>query len=228
MDEKSDDKGLFGAIGKAVGNLIFENADDPEENKSTETAEAGSAKDGDTAKIEEPVAVVRNTSPAVDPKIYERLKAAVDGKTTPFSHFSDMLDSLSDVINDEAMRYAAALKAVGKSYGITLDEIIRSIDVKLGTLDQEKEKFSETMKKSEEELGEFQDKILQKEQAIESLRRQIGVIEAEKREIEKSVNEKKLKIELVRKDFSSAADMLKVEIAGRKEIVLKYLQGGKQ
>jgi chromosome segregation ATPase len=228
MDEKSDDKGLFGTIGKVVGNLIFEKTDDSEESSSTETLQTASSAESSPVKKEVPELAARENPPPVDPKIYEKLKSVVDGKVSPFSQFSDMLDSLSEVISDESTRYAAALKAVGKSYGITLDQIVSSIDAKLGTLDEEKDKFSATMKKSEEELAGFQDKILQKDKAIESLRQQMEVLEAEKREIERSVNEKKMKIEMVRKDFVSSADMLKVEIARRKEIVLKFLQGGKQ
>ena len=227
MDEKSDEKGLFGSIGKVVENLIFEKSAVQEENAPAEAPDAPSRNSGTEAKVE-PVIASQQPPAQVDRKIYEKLKAVIDGKGNAFSQFDEMLNSLSDVITDEAMRYAAALKAVGKSYGITLEQIIRSMDVKLGALDEEKEKFSATVKQSESELGELQGKIVQKDQAIESLRKQIGMLEMEKKEIETSVNEKRGKIEAVRKDFFSTADTLKVEIARQKEIIMKYLQGGKQ
>jgi chromosome segregation ATPase len=145
-----------------------------------------------------------------------------------FSQFNEMLASLSDVITDEAMRYAAAMKAVGKSYSITADQIIRAMDVKLGALDEEKKKFSGTIKQSEEELADFHSQLTQKDQAIQSLRNQIGIIETEKQDIERIINEKKGKIEAVRRDFSAAADALKVEMEQQKEIIARYLKGGKQ
>ena len=227
MDEKTDEKGLFGSLGKVVENLIFEKSDEQEESVPVETTEVPSRNNEKDAKVE-PVIASQPTPSPVDSKIYEKLKTVIDGKVNAFSQFDEMLNSLSDVITDEAMRYAAALKAVGKSYGITLDQIIRSVDVKLGALDEEKEKFSATVKQSESELGELQSKVVQKDQAIESLRKQIGILEMEKKDIETSVNEKRGKIEAVRKDFFSTVDTLKVEISRQKEIIMKYLQGGKQ
>ena len=164
----------------------------------------------------------------VDKKIYEKLKAALEGKVSPFSQFSEMFNSLSEVITDEATRYAAALKAVGKSYGITLDQILRSMDESLGALDGEKEKFSATVKQSEEELVKLRNQLQQKQEAVESLRKQAEILEAERKDIERSINEKSGKIEAVRKDFFSAVEMVKAEVGQQKDIIMKYLQGGKQ
>jgi chromosome segregation ATPase len=227
MEEKSDEKGLFGTIGKVVENLIFEKSVGQEDGEPAKTPEAP-IRTGETEAKDEPAIVSRQTPSPVDRKIYEKLKAVIEGKGNAFSQFDEMLNSLSDVITDEAMRYAAALKAVGKSYGITLDQIIRSMDVKLGALDEEKEKFSATVKQSENELDDLQNKIVEKDKSMESLRKQIGILEMEKKEIEAAVNEKRGKIEAVRKDFFSTADTLKIEIDRQKEIIMKYLQGGKQ
>jgi chromosome segregation ATPase len=228
MDENSEKKeGILGALGKVVGELIFEKSSQDEETKPADTEQSVSPLDKRTAEIVEQPAVVQNTQPPADQKIYEKLHAALDSKNSEFSQFKEMLDSLSDVITDEAMRYTAALRAVNKSYGTTLDQIIASLDVKLGILDEEKEKFTTTIQKSESELAEFENSVGQKELAIESLRKQITALEAEKKNIENSIIEKKQKIEAVRRDFFSTVDTVKVEIGHQKTVIIKYLQGGK-
>jgi len=228
MDENQEKKeGLFSSLGKVVEDLIFEN---PAEEEVPPVQGEGEQKPRDV-KPPPPVetATVVPAAPAkVDKKIYEKLKAALEGKGSPFSQFSEMFNSLSEVITDEATRYAAALKAVGKSYGITLDQILRSMDESLGALDGEKEKFSATVKQSEEELVKLRNQLLQKQEAVESLRKQAEILETEKKDIERSINEKSGKIEAVRKDFFSAVEMVKAEVGQQKDIIMKYLQGGKQ
>ena len=229
MDDTSEKKdGLLGTLGKVVEDLIFEKSAQGEDTKPADTEQPAPAEPKQpAAKVEQP-SVIQETRPPADLKIYEKLKAALDSKNSAFSQFEEMLDSLSDVIADEPMRYAAALRAVGKSYGTTLDQIIASLDVKLGTLDKEQEKFSATIKQSETELAEFENRMLQKDQAIESLRKQISSLEAEKKDIESSAREKKERIEAVRRDFISTVDTVKMEIGRQKDVIVKYLQGGKQ
>jgi hypothetical protein len=228
MDENQEKKeGLFGSLGKVVGDLIFEDSAEEEVPPVQEEAEPKPQEVKPPPPVES--ATVVPAAPAkVDKKIYEKLKAALEGKGSPFSQFSEMFNSLSEVITDEAMRYAAALKAVGKSYGITLDQILRSMDESLGALDGEKEKFSATVKQSEEELVKLRNQLQQKQEAVESLRKQAEILEAEKKDIERSINEKSGKIEAVRKDFFSAVEMVKAEVGQQKDIIMKYLQGGKQ
>jgi chromosome segregation ATPase len=228
MDENSEKKeGLLGSLGKVVGDLIFENSAEEEAQSVQEEAEPKPQDVKPAAKVE--TATVVPEAPAkVDRKIYEKLKAALEGKGNAFSQFTEMFNSLSEVITDESTRYAAALKAVGKSYGITLDQILRSMDDSLGALDGEKEKFSATVKQSEEELAKLRNQLQQKEQSIESLRKQAEVLEADKKDIERAINEKSGKIEAVRKDFTSAMEVVKAEVCQRKDIIVKYLQGGKQ
>jgi chromosome segregation ATPase len=229
MDDNPEKKeGLLGTLGKVVEDLIFEKSAQGEDAKPADTEQPAPAEPKQPAAKVEPPAAVQETRAPADRKIYEKLKAALDSKNSAFSQFEEMLDSLSDVIADEAMRYAAALRAVGKSYGTTLDQIIASLDVKLGTLDKEQEKFSATIKQSETELAEFENRIQQKDQAIESLRKQITALETEKKDIESSISEKKEKIEAVRRDFFSTADTVKMEIGRQKDCIVKYLQGGKQ
>lgn len=228
MDENSEKKeGLFSNLGKVVEDLIFEKPAE-EETQPVEPVDAPKPQDTATAAKDAPAPDVRETPPKVDHKIYEKLKAALEGKESAFSLFIDMYNSLSDVITDEAMRYAAALKAVGKSNGITLDQIIRAMDDKMGALDSEKEKFSETVKQSEDELGKFQSQLEQKDQSMASLRKQIEALEAEKKDLEKTISEKASKIESVRKGFFSTVEVVKAEISQQKEIIMKYVQGGKQ
>jgi len=229
MDENSEKKdSLLGTLGKVVEELIFEKPVEEVDAKPEEPVPAPPPQGKESALKAEQQAVVQKTQEPVDRKIYDKLKAALADKNSAFSQFEEMLGSLSDVITDESMRYAAALRAVGKSYGITLDQIIGSLDAKLGTLDEENKKFSATIKQSESDLAEFENKVLQKEQAIDALRKQIAALEAERKDIESSVTERKEKIEAVRRDFFSTVDTVKMEIGRQKDVIVKYLQGGKQ
>jgi chromosome segregation ATPase len=228
MDENQEKKeGLFGSLGKVVEDLIFEKPAEEQAPPAQEEAEQ-KPQQAKPAAREATAPVVPDAPPKVDRKIYEKLKTALEGKGSAYSQFTEMFNSLSEVISDEATRHAAALKAVGKSYNITLDQILRSMDDSLGALDGEREKFSATIRQSEEELAKFRDQLLQKQQAIESLRKQAESLEAEKREIERAINDKTGKIESVRKDFFSAVELVKAEVCQRKDIIMKYLQGGKQ
>ena len=228
MDENQEKKeGLFGSLGKVVGDLIFEDSAEEEVQPVQKEAEPKPQEMKPPPPVETATAVPAAPT-KVDKKIYEKLKSALESKGSAFSQFSEMFNSLSEVISDVATRHAAALKAVGKSYNITLDQILRSMDDSLGALDGEKEKFSATIRQSEEELAKFRDQLLQKEQAIESLRKQAELLEAGKKDIERSINEKSGKIEAVRKDFISTLEVVKAEVSQRKDIIMKYLQGGKQ
>lgn len=228
MDDNQEKKeGLFGSLGKVVEDLIFEKSEEDEAQPVQE--EAGQKpQEVKPAPKTEPAAVVPDAPRTVDRKIYEKLKAALEGKGSAYSQFSEMFDSLSEVISDEATRYAAALKAVGKSGGITLDQILRSMDESLGALDGEQEKFSATIRQSEEELAKCRDELRRKDEAVESLRKQMAALETEKKDIERSITDKAEKIEAVRKDFFSAVEVVKAEVGQRKETIMKYLQGGKQ
>jgi chromosome segregation ATPase len=228
MDDNTEKKeGLFGSLGKVVEDLIFEK---PAEEETQPVSEEVGQKPPEIkpAPKEETAAVVPEAPQKIDRKIYEKLKAALENKGSAFSQFTEMFSSLSEVITDEATRYAAALKAVGKSYGITLDQILRSMDDSLGALEGETEKFSATVKQSEEELVQLRTQLQQKDQAVESLRKQAEKLETEKMDIERSINEKSGKIEAVRRDFFSAVEMVKAEVGQQKNIIMKYLQGGKQ
>lgn len=228
MDENSDKKtGLFGKMGKVVEDLIFENPVEEEAQPTQENTEQ-QRQDEKPAARKEATPVVPDVPSKVDSVIYKKLKSALEGKGGAFSQFSDMFDSLSEVIADQATRHAAAMKAVGKSYGITLDQILQSLDDSLGVLDGEKEKFSATIRQSGEELVTYRDQVRQKEQAIENLRKQMETLETEKREIERSIAEKSGKIETVRKDFLCALDVVKAEVLQRKDVIMHYLQGGKK
>jgi predicted nucleic acid-binding Zn-ribbon protein len=228
MDENTEKKeGLFGTLGKVVEDLIFEKS---EEEDTPPAPEGGEQKPQEvkTAVKEEATTAVPVPPPQVDKKIYEKLKSALQSGDNAFSRFSEMLDSLSDVIADEATRYAAALKAVGKSYGITLDQILRSMDDSLGALEGEKEKFSASVRQSEEELEKLRSRLQQKEGDLEALRKQAETLAGEKKEIEAAISDKSGKIEAVRRNFLSAVEMVKAETGQRKDVIMKYLQGGKQ
>lgn len=228
MDENQEKKeGLFGSLGKIMENIIFEKSGEEDAQPVREEA-GGEPREIKPAPKEEPAPVVPDSPRKVDRNIYDKLKAALDEKDNAYTLFSEMFESLSEVIADEATRYAAALKAVGKTGGVTLDRILADMDDSLKTLEGERNRFAATIQQSEEELAKCRGQLREKDEAIASLRKQAEAIEAEKKDIERSVTDKTGRIETVRQDFNSAVDMVKAEVNRRKETILKYLQGGKQ
>lgn len=228
MDENQEKKeGLFGSLGKIMENIIFEKSGEEDAQPVREEA-GGEPREIKPAPKEEPAPVVPDSPRKVDRNIYDKLKAALDEKDNAYTLFSEMFESLSEVIADEATRYAAALKAVGKTGGVTLDRILADMDDSLKTLEGERNRFAATIQQSEEELAKCRGQLREKDEAIASLRKQAEAIEAEKKDIERSVADKTGRIETVRQDFNSAVDMVKAEVNRRKETILKYLQGGKQ
>ena len=85
MDDNQEKKeGLFGSLGKVVEDLIFEKSGEDEAQPVQE--EAGQKpQEVKPAPKTEPAAVVPDAPRTVDRKIYEKLKAALEGKGSAYS-----------------------------------------------------------------------------------------------------------------------------------------------
>lgn len=156
--------------------------------------------------------------------LFEKLKKAVDGTSNPFTQFKEMLASLSDIIPDEPTRFAAALRAVNRSYKYTAEQIIFAMNGRLKSLQSESKQFSESLIQDKKDLAKLESQLKDKDRSIESLTKQISQLISEKADIETGIRKKQATLQANSRDLSSAVDALKKEIEEENELVLRYLK----
>ena len=160
---------------------------------------------------------IRTTVLSVDQKVCDALRSTINDTGSSFSQFLDMLSSLTEVISDEATRYAAAMKAVSKM-GVTQDQIIRALDTKLGVLEEEKGRFEISISKKTESIKDINPKVMEK-------LKQIDLLQKEVEDLKLSEKEENDKILTSRTSFMGAYNTVKGEIERQKEIIEKYIGG---
>ncbi|MFL6657121.1 MAG: hypothetical protein ACJ8GW_03540, partial [Massilia sp.] len=88
--------------------------------------------------------------PATSP-LGAELLALVMNRPTAYSALSEAVDALAAIPMDEATRYRSAFALLRKTQQRTLAQIVQAIDVHLGLLDAEQERFSLQSAKAEDE-----------------------------------------------------------------------------
>jgi chromosome segregation ATPase len=219
MAEKDDGTGFLDKVGKVVGDIIFEKEDVERPVQDREPADIKPSQAAAAPPSSQNV-------PQIDKAIYEKLKVSTETKAGAFIQLTDMANSLKDVIADEATRFAAALKAVGKTSGITYSQVVQSLDAKLAALNEENSKFENTIKQKITELDDMNSQITSRQQKIDTLKAQISQLETEQKDIMKKISSEKSKIEGVKGSFSVTSEVLRAEIVRQKESMMKYLKGG--
>ena len=149
------------------------------------------------------------------------------GESNAFTRFQEMVQSLTDVISDDAMRYLAALKAVGKSYGITATQIVSEVEAKLESLKTEKEQYAEKLDESKRELESFNRKLRERDQAIESMKRQLDSLLTDKKVIETAIVEKQKSLAGMKKGDLSDLETRYGELELQRQELLKYFKKAK-
>lgn len=167
---------------------------------------------------------IQKTNESANTSILEKLKLAVDGKPSAFSKFVEMLNSLFEIIPEKSMCYAAALEAVRKSYGINAEQILSAMDDRLQSLQKENDKFSQSIEQNKNELTKYEHLLKGKDEKIETLKKQITLLETEKREIEKTASRKKALIDAKDKEFYNTFNMLKERLEKEKKSLTKHLK----
>ena len=210
MAEKDDETGFLDKVGKVMGDIIFEKDEGEKPVQVKETAENKPSQAASASPSSQ-------NPPQVDKVIYEKLKVSIEARGGAFTQLTDMANSLKDIIADEAMRFAAALKAIGKTSGITYSQVVQSLDAKLAALNEEISKFENTIKQKIIELDDLNTQITSRQQKIDSLKAQISQLETEQKDIMKKISSEKSKIEGVKSSFSVTSEVLKSEILRQKE-----------
>lgn len=217
MSEKQGNTGIFG---KMKG-MIFEE-DSTRRESSTETV----------LVTETPIKGTLTAIPArsrvttVDEKTYAALSNAVFSKDTPYAKFLKILNPLKDVIVDEATRFKAAYKVI-QSSGVSLNEIIGSVDVHASTLEREGEKFSKALEEQNNSaVGTLERQYAETEESLTRLRGEITKLEAMKSQLEADISIERAKVETVKSNFEAAYELLHQQLENDKNKLTQHLKGG--
>lgn len=119
----------------------------------------------------------------LDQKLHGLLMAALDGAgITVYKALDDMLDSLSDVVPDENLRYRKALEILSKQ-GYTLPLILQDIDKAIGALEDSSRDFEATQKE------QFQQSVGALHRSVDDLTARITAKQAEAARISQEIAE---------------------------------------
>lgn len=155
-----------------------------------------------------------------DEQVYTMLKSAINyNPNDSLSKFTEMLDSLKDVIADESVRYVAAGKALSK-FGITTENILSECSKKIEILKGERVKFDKTMKDEESSISSLV-------QHLSSIDAQIAKLEDEKVNYQNKITSMKEKLGTLKSKFSCTSDEITSEITQTQQKIEKYLGGKK-
>ncbi|MFL6658232.1 MAG: hypothetical protein ACJ8GW_09185, partial [Massilia sp.] len=181
--------------------------------------------------------------PATSP-LGAELLALVMNRPTAYSALSEAVDALAAIPMDEATRYRSAFALLRKTQQRTLAQIVQAIDVHLGLLDAEQERFSLQSAKAEDEqvtsrTAQASDLDADAEEGARQIARlraetesQIAQIEKElatkqerARELLRETEQKKQALANTRQEFSSAVDAVRARLSGARVKLHQYLEG---
>jgi hypothetical protein len=237
MNDKDEngkkDEGMFGGIRKAFHHAVFVDEEVPggkPSETSTNQQEQGAAETAppvfNAGVVKKPAEEVKTNCSKVDPQIYETLQEAIGEKGSAFTKFMEMLKTFEDVIGDELTRYKSAMKAVNKTGGITLEQILKAIETRVSALQAEREKFNSTLTERGSNIDSMTAELKAKEDDIIRHQAEIDRLKKEQDKIKGNVAKEKARIEEVRANFDVTVNALEEEHTQAKEKITNYLKGG--
>jgi hypothetical protein len=181
--------------------------------------------------------------PASNPLSAELL-ALVMNRPTAWSALAEAIDALSAIPMDEATRYRSAFALLRKTQQRTLEQVSQAIDLHLGMLEAEQERFTLQSASAEDdqvtarstqavaldaEVDEGIRQIARLRAATETQVRQIEQELAGKqeraRELVRETEQKKQSIAHTRQEFAGAADAVRASLSAARAKVHQFLGG---
>jgi len=161
-----------------------------------------------------------------DEAIKKEILSTVSSCDPVYAQFFDMVASLRGVIPDERTCYNSAFVALSKTVGLTVDQIIYSIDNTLQCLGKENQKFLQTLEDKKLDIESLQKGIKSRDAQVAELRQQIASLEAEKSKIQQNVDKETRSIESVTLNFNGASKSVETELNNSKTKIMSYLNKG--
>lgn len=182
-------------------------------------------------------------APASTPLSAELL-ALVMNRPTAWSALAEAIDALSGIPMDEATRYRSAFALLRKTQQRTLEQVSQAIDVHLGMLEAEQERFTLQSANAEDEQitarstqaaaldAEVDEGVRQIARLRAATDAQVKQIEQElagkqehARELVRETEQKKQSIALTRQEFAGAAAAVRASLGAARAKVHQFLDG---
>lgn len=171
---------------------------------------------------------------AVDNKIVEDLlKKVGESNLDGFDYFEykQSLQALDKMPMDEATKYRSAF-ATASTMGVTLQQLLESIDFYLQILDQQDENFQKEVNKKKQkqvdqkqkESSKLERQIEQYEEQIRQLKEKIVKNQTRIEELQREVKIDKVKIDKERNNFIASFSFLRSQFADDIAKMKKYLK----
>jgi chromosome segregation ATPase len=170
------------------------------------------------------------TSVSEDSAAYKRLASSTDKKTLQaFDQIQRLMEPLKGVIEDENLRFKAALAQVAAATGHDRNEFkasfLAALDTLFVKLDDEKrgfenyteQKIQKDIKGNEAKIAGVNQQQLDREQQIAGLQNQIKDLEALRDQLRSDVVATQQSIDTARREFQAAYDRRKEELERQKQ-----------
>ncbi len=220
-------KGLFHTIKDLL--IVPEPDKPPTPAVETEAAEASS-------ESPSPAPISRTSSrkgsarnSAVDPA-YAELMKGIEDSGPAYTDLVSTLKSLEESVEDEGMRYRAALGVLGRKTSV--EKILSAIDERLTALKDERRKFASHVEAETNEVAGLQDQVAEKKKEISDLKKQQEKKQAELDDLQKQVKDGTDQIGLIQEGFETAYGQVETFFKTERDKITNYLnkpsrKGGK-
>lgn len=162
----------------------------------------------------------------IDQGFYDQLADAISAKGKSYDVFTGMLNDLS-VIPDEKQRFEAALKALARTSGMSVDELIHALDAKAETLKAESDEFSGVLEDKHKTIQGLTAEITAIDQKIAEIEAEKQRLLGEKKGIEANQQELQEKASKAETDFGNAIKKIQAELREARAKIINFLGGSK-
>lgn len=156
-------------------------------------------------------------SPLDSNGLREEIIKEIEGEDEIFGKFRGLVDSLRDVIPEETRLYHAAVKTLSTTSGLSQDDVLKSADGQLAELKELAEVFKSALPDWRDELKAMESRSLEIGEEISRLRKKIGLLEAEEKEILHGMAEREKEKELAEEGIGHLLEDIAAEIVEIKE-----------
>jgi chromosome segregation ATPase len=181
---------------------------------------------------------------AIPAALTAELLALVMNRPTAYSALAEAIAALADIPMDEATRYRAAFALLRKTQQRTVEQVAQAIDLHLGLLEAEQERFALQAHSAEDEqvtarmaqaasLGaEVDDGARQiaslraaTESQVKQIEQELAGKQERARELAHETEQKKQSLARTRQEFAGATEAVRASLAGARAKLHQYLGG---
>ena len=228
---ESEKKGFFSSLGDLTSKLIMSEVDGPETTKeapaqvSVQTSAPVQPSTSPSLQTFQTPQI--NTDSEADQELLSMLKGKIDKKNPSgydYIEFSQGIVKMATILKttDPSVVFPATFGPV-ESMGVTKDYLIKTADMCIVVLDEEKSNFENEISKQNSNTENSKAKLLDIDSKIQLLSEEIQKLSAEKIEVSSSIEEDAKGIQLASNKFSKAYETYKNKVLSDRNNISKYL-----